>query len=102
MHVNIERRDKYMNNKGFAIMTIIFGMFVLFMLLLTSFLSMCVICRSNLSKLIDESGEARDIIKKKPITKYSSKEELLKETTIKSGLYCFSNGCEYISKYNIK
>ena len=76
-----------MNNKGFAITTIIFGMFVLFMLLLTFCLSMCVICRSNLSKLIDESGEVRDIIKKKPITKYSSKEELLRESTSKRGLY---------------
>ena len=99
MHAKGEK--KYMNNKGFAITTIIFGLFILFMLLLMSFLGICANYIDNLSKLIDATGGARDIITTKPITSYASKAELISsEKLIKSGCYCFDDGCEYISKYN--
>ena len=91
-----------MNNKGFAITTLIFGTFILFVLLLISFFSLCSIYNNNLSKLIDETGGARDIITIKPITKYATKEELISSgDVIKSGYYCFGSECEYISKYNV-
>ena len=102
MHVNIERRNKYMNNKGFAITTIIYGSFILFILLIVSFLGICATYKNNLSKLIDATGGARDIITTKPITTYASKAELISSgNIIKSGIYCFNDGCECISKYNI-
>jgi len=52
-----------MNNKGFAITTILYGVLILFCLLLVSMLGILSTYRGNLEKLIENNNGARDIIK---------------------------------------
>ena len=51
-----------MNNKGFAITTILYGTLILFMLLLVSMLGILSTYKDRLSMLIDNNNGARDII----------------------------------------
>lgn len=51
-----------MNNKGFAITTILYGTLILFMLLLVSMLGILSTYKDRLSKLVDSNNGARDII----------------------------------------
>lgn len=51
-----------MNNKGFAVTTILYGIMVLFCLLLVSLLSILSSYRKTQDKLIDENNGARSII----------------------------------------
>ena len=53
-----------MNNKGFAITTILYGTLILFLLLLVSLLGILSSYKNRLEKLIDNSNGARDIINK--------------------------------------
>ena len=90
-----------MNNKGFAITTIIFGTMVLFCLLLVSLLGILSAYKNNLEKLINSSNGARDIVTMKPNNSYANLEELKNDSNHKSGLYCFTSDnnddCYYIS-----
>ena len=52
-----------MNNKGFAITTILYGVLILFCLLLVSMLGILATYRNNLEKLVEENNGARGIIK---------------------------------------
>ena len=52
-----------MNNKGFAITTILYGVLILFCLLLGSMLGILSTYRGNLEKLIENNNGPRDIIK---------------------------------------
>ena len=75
-----------MNNKGFAITTILYGTLILFCLLLVSMLGILSVYRGNLEKLIDANNGARDIIK---VEKQETNE-------IKGrGLYCVDGVCKY-------
>lgn len=51
-----------MNNKGFAITTILYGTLILFMLLLVSMLGILSIYKDRLTMLIDNNNGARSII----------------------------------------
>ena len=51
-----------MNNKGFAITTILYGTMLLFSMLLVSMLGILASYRANLEKLINNNNGARDII----------------------------------------
>lgn len=53
-----------MNNKGFAITTILYGTLILFLLLLVSLLGILSSYNDRLEKLIDNTKGARDIINK--------------------------------------
>ncbi len=85
-----------MNNKGFAITTILYGTMILFCLLLVSLLGILSTFRSNLKLLVDASHGAREIvtIKANKINNYNEANE--------SGLYCVDNTCKYISSREAK
>lgn len=51
-----------MNNKGFAITTILFGTLILFLMLLLSMLGILSTYKERLTLLIDSNNGARDII----------------------------------------
>ena len=51
-----------MNNKGFAITTILYGTLILFLMLLLSMLGLLSIYKDRLEILIDSNNGARDII----------------------------------------
>ncbi len=51
-----------MNNKGFAITTILYGIMILFCLLLVSLLAILSSYRKSQELLIEETNGARDII----------------------------------------
>ena len=73
-----------MNNKGFAITTILYGTLILFMLLLVSMLGILAIYKGNLEKLINSNSE----------------EEIKAYINAGNGrgLYCLSdNTCKYYS-----
>lgn len=87
-----------MNNKGFAITTILFGITLLFCLLLISLLGTLSTYRSNLEKLVDGvngKGGARNIV-------IMQKQEVNSTSNInKRGLYCVA-GSETCNYYNSK
>ena len=80
-----------MNNKGFAITTILYGTLILFSLLLVSMLGILSTYRENLEKLIENDNAARDIVtmKKQSVSAF--------ENATKRGLYCVGSECKYIS-----
>ena len=51
-----------MNNKGFAITTILYGTLILFLMLLLSMLGILATYKDRLEILIDSNNGARDII----------------------------------------
>ena len=53
-----------MNNKGFAITTILYGILILFLLLLISMLGILSSYKDRLEMLIENNNGARDIINK--------------------------------------
>ncbi len=58
-----------MNNKGFAITTILYGVLILFCLLLLSMLGILSSYRGNLEKLMDKNNGARAIVQSDSINK---------------------------------
>lgn len=86
-----------LDNKGFAITTILFGTMILFLLLLVSLLGILSTYRKNLQKLMEHDAGSRD-----KITYY--RQEVADESTIANdmnyvaGLYCFRNTgeCRYV------
>ena len=56
-----------MNNKGFAITTILYGTLILFLMLLLSMLGILSTYKDRLSMLIDSSNGARAIISNKEV-----------------------------------
>ena len=52
-----------MNNRGFAITSILYGLLILFLLVMVSALRMLSSQREMMDTLIDEEGGARDITK---------------------------------------
>ena len=56
-----------MNNKGFAITTILYGVLILFLLLLVSMLGILSTYKSRLGLLVDSNNGARDIVNEKYI-----------------------------------
>lgn len=87
-----------MNNKGFAITTILYGAMILFCLLLVSLLGILSVFRSNLRLLIEADNGAREIVtlKKKTVSNYNEADT--------RGLYCVGTNCKYVNngtaKYN--
>jgi len=65
-----------MNNKGFAITTILYGILILFCLLLLSMLGILSTYRGNIEKLIESHNGAREIIKEKEIESELSLEKV--------------------------
>ena len=53
-----------MNNKGFAITTILYGIMILFVFLLMSLLGILSVYRNNLDKLIESNHGARELLQK--------------------------------------
>jgi hypothetical protein len=51
-----------MNNKGFAITTLLYGTLILFLMLLLSMLGLLATYKDRLEILIDSNNGARDII----------------------------------------
>ncbi len=78
-----------MNNKGFAITTVLYGTLVLFCLLLVSMLGILSAYKNNLDKLINATNGTKDIIKmeKQDITDLNNAPTM--------GLYCTPTECEY-------
>ena len=78
-----------MNNKGFAITTILYGTLILFILLFFSLLGILSQYKSNLEKLVESTNGARGIVTLKKVNrtldecKENSEEE-----------------CEYVKKSN--
>ena len=89
-----------MNNKGFAITTVLFGLMILFVLLIFSLLGILSICRSNLEKIVDSANGSRDTITIIKNTTYNNYDALKNSNVEKSGLYCFTDTgeCKYISR----
>ena len=88
-----------MNKKGFAITTILFGLMILFCLLLVSLLSILSIYKSNVEKLVELDNGARDTIKMTKNSEYNSIDEIKGKNR---GLYCFENDCRYYSNEELK
>lgn len=79
-----------MNNKGFAITTILYGALILFILLFVSLMGILATYKGNLEKLVENTNGARDKVTIKP-----SSEPF--ETVSKRGLYCDNaNNCKYV------
>lgn len=92
-----------MNNKGFAITTILFGTMILFCLLLVSLLGILANYKNNLEKLVDSENGARGTVTIEPNSNYANIDELKASPNKERGLYCFSNGeCRYISNDMLK
>ena len=95
-------KDKLLklDNRGFAITTILFGTLILFMLLLVSLLGILSIYKNNLQKLVDDENGARNNV---VITseKYDSLANL-KAATQEKGLYCINDECKYYSSNDLK
>ena len=51
-----------MNNKGFAITTILYGLLIIFLMLMVSLLGILSSYKNRLEILIEETNGARDII----------------------------------------
>lgn len=82
-----------LNNKGFAITTILYGTLVLFLLLFVSLLAILSQYRKNLEKLVESSNGAREIVTLKP-----DKTINIGQTVTKRGLYNIENTCyKYLS-----
>lgn len=83
-----------MNNKGFAITTILFGTMILFILLFISLLGILSTYKNNLQKIIDSGNGARE---KVTILKQDLPDGESFDTFVGKGLYCdTSNNCMYI------
>lgn len=83
-----------MNNKGFAITGILYGLMLIFILALTSFLSILVGKNRRIDALIDNVYE--NIALNSITYDFSEDEEDYKYTTLSMGLYTFnynSNTC---------
>ena len=92
-----------MNNKGFAITTILFGTMILFCLLLVSLLGILAAYKNNMEKLVNSDNGARAKAIMKPDKTYSSYDELKCASGVQRGLYCFSDGtCQYVSNTTLK
>ena len=76
-----------MNNKGFAITTVLYGTLILFFLLLVSMLGILATYKNNLDKLINATHGTREILEMKPITDYPPLFEM--------GLFCQEGECYY-------
>ena len=91
-----------MNNKGFAITTILYGTLILFCMLLVSMLGILSNYKHNLEMLIDSLNGTRDIVELKAISVDSFTNT---ETITKRGLYCVlaeTKECKYISNSDIE
>ena len=92
-----------MNNKGFAITTILFGLFIIFTLLTISLLSILSRYHNNLSLLIENNNGTRSTITIKETTKsdgsrFDNTDEIFQYIVENgdSGLFCLKNGeCKY-------
>ena len=84
-----------MNNKGFAITTILYGALILFCMLLLSMLGILASYKCNLEKLIDSHNGSRDIAKL-PVKNVNDISEIKER-----GLYCIGNNCKYVSSNDI-
>lgn len=83
-----------LNNKGFAITTILFGTMLLFMLLLAALLSILSVYRKNMELLTDGVNGIRDKIEMKAAP-YSA-------TNKHRGLYCSGGTCRYYKSSELK
>ena len=79
-----------MNNKGFAITTILYGTLILFCLLLISMLGILSTYKKNLEKLINATNGTRDIIKIAPDPTINDPSAITK-----MGLYNISGTWQY-------
>ena len=82
-----------MNNRGFAITTVLYGLLILFLLIVVSTLRILSSQREMFDMLIDETSGARDIVKLNTIEPFQ--EGNTTEVTEERALYKYS-GC---SKY---
>lgn len=76
-----------LNNKGFAITTILYGTLILFLLLFTSVLGILSTHKSRLNILINSANGSRDIATMKVSGNVS-----LNSMINKRGLYCVGDG----------
>lgn len=91
-----------LNNKGFAITTILFGITLLFCLLLVSLLGVLNIYWSNMRLLVDgvdSKTGARNVVIIRKNASFSSESDIVKDiaTNKRGGLYCIGNTCNYYS-----
>ncbi len=73
-----------MNNKGFAISTILYGLMILFIFLFLSLLGILSQQKNNMEKLIENTNGARDIVNSNievNFNKCVTKDECLAECT---------------------
>ena len=90
-----------MKSKGFAVTTMVYGITILFILLLISFLSILSIYQKNLKELLENSNGSRELLKIDVNYDYPSMEALINDDNRKSGLYCFNDStCMYVSANN--
>lgn len=75
-----------LNNKGFAITTILYGTLILFLLLFASLLGILSQYRKNLDKLIEGSNGTRDIVTMIP------KEVAINTPIVERGIYEIKDG----------
>lgn len=86
-----------MNNKGFAITTILYGVLILFCLLLLSMLGILATYRNNLAKLVDENNGARAIAQNNSINAATFKSGDSSLTYQGNGVYHFSKKGQWSS-----
>ena len=93
-----------MNNKGFAITAILYGLLILFCFLLVSLLGIMSTYRGNLEKLVENNNGARDILTMKCIVYDGTFNDFKNSSNPKRGLYKFSNetACRYIASSDLK
>lgn len=81
-----------MNNKGFAITTILYGVLLLFLLLFVSTLGILSSYKDRLEMLIENNNGARDIINKNYNKLNSKNDETTGDTTSYDRIHFISNG----------
>lgn len=89
---------KKLNNRGFAITTILFGFVILFLFLFLSLLGMLSLYKNNLEKLVGTNQlGARKTVSMPANKNFATINDLRYSDEPKSGLYCFNDGCRYVS-----
>ena len=93
-----------MNNKGFAITTILYGLLILFCFLLVSLLGILSTYRGNQEKLIENENGSRDAITMVCEEYNGTFNDFKNSGNAKRGLYKFSGEttCTYVSSSDLK
>lgn len=85
-----------MNNKGFAITAVLYGLLVMFLMIVVGTLAILYNQKKMMEELIDGDNGAREIVKLKTI---ELSEDSFPFTTSEMALYVYNNGDKECKQY---